>query len=188
MVDPFSIALSSLALGISATTFWFTLLRRGRIAMTRPTIVCFAFDSEPLIPKIFLRTLLYSTSLKGKVIESMYARLSSRRSEQVFSFWGYAEGKDVVPGSGLYVGQTGFAANHHFVLPMSRDDYEFLADDYTIEVFARLVGKTKAISLMKIELALTQEHAAALKQRKGVMFELALDENRYVGRVGERPM
>lgn len=89
MLNIVSVALSCVALILSATTLWLTLLRRGRLAMTKPTIVFLGFDFDPrLTPKVFLRTLLYSTSPKGKVIEGMYAKLSCGESERFFTFWG----------------------------------------------------------------------------------------------------
>lgn len=74
--------------------------------MTRPNIVFFGFDDVPkTTAKIFLRTLLYSTAARGQVIEGMFVKLLHEGSEQVFSFWGYGETKQLVPGSGLYVGR-----------------------------------------------------------------------------------
>lgn len=83
------IALMSFA--VSATTMYFTWLRRGRLAMTKPTLVFFGFDSilRPTA-KIFLRTLLYSTSVKGKVVEGMYAKPHRGDVAETFSFWATA--------------------------------------------------------------------------------------------------
>lgn len=124
------VAISILSLGISATTMYFTWFRRGRLAMTKPALVFFGHDAAT--PKIFLRTLLYSTSQRGKMIEHLYAKLIRGGTEQVFGFWGYAATTEISPGSGLYVSQTGVSANHHFVLSEQYSGYEFVAGDYTI--------------------------------------------------------
>ena len=89
------VVISIISLSVSAAAFWFTWLRRGRLAMTKPTLIFFGYDAEPrLSPKVFLRTLLYSTSARGQVIEAMYVKLCHAGSEQIFSFWGYGETKN----------------------------------------------------------------------------------------------
>lgn len=187
MLGIFSIAIAVLSLVISGTTLWITLLRRGRIAMTTPTIVFFGFDSVPRItPKVFLRTLLYSTSARGQVIEGMYIKLGRGGAEQLFSFWGYGETSKLVAGGGLYVGQAGVAANHHFVLSPSQPSYEFEAGDYTVRVFARTVGKAKPIELAQIDLHLTDQQARILMHRRGILFERAPDAQEYIGHVDEQ--
>jgi len=46
MADPISLIISGVLLPISGTTAWFTLLSKGRVRMTRPTIVCFAREAS----------------------------------------------------------------------------------------------------------------------------------------------
>ena len=67
MIDTISIIIATIALTISAITAWLTLFRRGRVRMTQPTVIFFGPDS-PNSPKVFLRTLLYSTSKRGQII------------------------------------------------------------------------------------------------------------------------
>ena len=68
-----AIIVSALALTVSALTAWFTLLHRGDLRMTKPTVVFFGPDGghhdKPHL-KVFLRTLLYSTSRRGQTVES----------------------------------------------------------------------------------------------------------------------
>lgn len=188
MAVAISIVIALLSLAVSTATLWFTLLRRGRLAMTKPTIVFFGFDTVPkLTPKIFLRALLYSTSARGKIIEGMYVKVRHADMEQVFSFWGYGEANKLSPGSGLYVGQTGVGANHHFVLSVHEPGYEFKAGTYTIRVFARIVGRTSPVELSMVTLSLTDAQAQALADREGVLFELGPDSAGYVGHVRDRP-
>jgi len=114
----FGLFISVVSLLVSVVSFWLTSLKRGRLSMTKPTVVFFGYDTMPrLTPKVFLRTLLYSTSARGQVVESMYAKLCHARSEQTFGFWGYGETNKLTAGSGLFVGQTGVSFNH---LPDSR--------------------------------------------------------------------
>jgi hypothetical protein len=41
MVDPVSLAISTLSLAVSAVTAWLTLFRRGTVKMTQPTVIFF---------------------------------------------------------------------------------------------------------------------------------------------------
>ncbi len=62
LLQPISIVVSILALTISVVTAWLTLFRRGTVRMTRPTAIYFGADgSVDRSPKVYLRTLLYST-------------------------------------------------------------------------------------------------------------------------------
>jgi hypothetical protein len=188
MIDPVSIAISLVSLSFSATTLWFTLLRRGRLKMTKPTLVFFGYDFVPrMTPKIFLRTLLYSTSVRGKVIEGMFVKVVHESSQRIFSFWGYAENKDITPGSGLHVSQAGVGANHHFVLSVSDQEYQFKSGHYSIEVFARLVTQRSPQKLLTVELDLNEREALALAAQNGVLFHLQPDTDKYLGDIDERP-
>jgi hypothetical protein len=182
-----SAIISLLSLSVSAGTMYFAWLRRGRLRMTRPALVFFGFDPVPKhTAKIFLRTLLYSTAARGQVIEGMYAKLLREGTEQIFGFWGYGEVSNLMPGSGLYVGQAGVTVNHHFVMSVHRPAYEFVAGEYVVEVFARLVGKTLPIRLSRIMLDLEDRHAVALHAGAGVLFELQPESGTYVGHINER--
>src|SRR5205085_1280179 len=106
---------------------WLTLFRRGIVKMTQPTVIFFGPDmgSEP---KVFLRTLFYSTARRGQIVESMFVRVRRFESSQTFNIWVYGD-KSLTRGSGLYVGQEGVTCNHHFLLPKDVAQYEFLAGE-----------------------------------------------------------
>lgn len=154
--------------------------------MTKPTIVFFGFDSVPKpTPKVFLRTLLYSTATRGQVVEGMYVRVRHGDNERVFSFWGYGETEKLSPGSGLHVSRTGFAANHHFVLSVHEDAYRFEPGCYEVDVIADVVGRQKPMKLATIKLSLSVELAAALQRQEGVLFERKVG-GEYEGHTRER--
>ncbi|WP_159592611.1 hypothetical protein [Chelativorans xinjiangense] len=111
----------------------------------------------------------------------MFAKLHHRDSEQIFSFWGYGETTQLSPGSGLYVGRTGVVLNHHFVLSVHQPEYEFTAGDYRVEVFARVVGKKRPAKLAEGSVSVTEEQAAILANRGGILFELSSDGQTYIG-------
>lgn len=179
---------AGLSLAVSATTLWLTYLRRGNLHMTTPTIVFFGYDVVPKItPKVFLRTLLYSSAARGQIVEGMYVKLRRDGVERTFSTWGYDESNKLVAGSGLFVPHTGVAANHHFVLSLHQQDDGFLAGRYELEVYARVVGRPRPIWLSTVELPLSVEHAEALVHHGGVVFEREPDGQGYRGYLRDRP-
>jgi hypothetical protein len=99
MIDPISAGLSVLAVAVSATTAWLTLFRRGTVRMTQPTVVFFGPDIPRVpegeaFPKVFLRTLLFATARRGRVIESMYVSLSRNETAQNVNVWVYGDERD----------------------------------------------------------------------------------------------
>lgn len=171
-----------LSLRVAVSAAWLTLFGRGRLAMTKPSIVFFGFDAVPkTTAKIFLPTLVYSTAVRGQVVEGMIAELRHGGGDQVFSFWGYGKTNQLVAGCGPYVGQTGIAVKHHFVLSVHQPAYEFTQGEYAITVFARLVGKTTPVKLTEFMLSVSEVHAAILARRGGVLFELNADGRGYAG-------
>src|SRR5437773_118758 len=113
MTEASSLTISVLALCISAVTAWLTLFRT--VKMTQPTVIFFGPDNptsrdEPPLPKVFLRTLLFATARRGRVVESMHVALSRNETQQNFNIWVYGDEK-LVRGSGLFVGETGIAVN-----------------------------------------------------------------------------
>jgi hypothetical protein len=102
------------------------------------------------LAKIFLRTLLFSTGKRGRVIESLFLRVKDRGRLEEFSFWGYGE-KDLVRGSGLFVGENGIVTNHHFN-PIRNMNYEFVMGNYELELIAKLMNRSRLVTLWKIAL------------------------------------
>ena len=184
MISTISLVVSVLALGVSGLTAWFTLLRRGKIKMTRPTVIFFGPDgsSNSTSPKwkVFLRTLLYATSKRGRIIESMYVRVRRGEATQNFNIWTYGEKGSLVRGSGLFIPETGVATNHHFLLPADCTSFQFSSGDYIVEVFASLVGDRVAHLLYSIKLEVTSQQAAAIKDDDhGLYFDWGPDSAKY---------
>ena len=151
MIDPLATAISLLALGVSGLTAWLTLFRRGTVQMTQPMVIFFGPDgpdhsgTSPS-SKVFLRTLIFSTAKRGRVIESMYLTLTRNESRQNFNIWIYGT-ETLVRGSGLYVDETGMATNHHFLLPEDETNFVFSEGSHTIDVRAKLLGDASLVRL-----------------------------------------
>lgn len=192
MADLIAIAVSVLALAVSATTAWLTLLRRGTVKMTQPTVIYFGPDApryqeKHALSKIYLRTLLFSTCKRGHVIESMHASLTRNESRQNFNIWVYGDDK-LVRGSGIFVGETGVASNHHFLAPDDGNSFQYLSGRYQLSVYARMLGEARPTLLFSQELDVTSEAAEALKEPgNGLYFDWGPDSSRYLQHVEKRP-
>jgi hypothetical protein len=188
-----SILISVVSLLVSATVAWLTLFRRGTVKMTQPTVIFFGPDTprdrkETPLPKIFLRTLLVATAKRGRVIESMHVALSRNETHQNFNIWVYGDDK-LVRGSGLFVGETGIAANHHFLAPSDGRSFAFTEGHYKLEVFARLLGNKNQRLLYAQILEISRDIAASLAEPgTGVYFDWGPDSGRYLPHVEKRPL
>jgi len=193
MSDPVAISISVLALSVSATTAWLTLFRRGTVMMTQPTVIFFGWDTSrsknrPNKPKVFLRTLLIATSKRGRVIESMHASLRRNETQQNFNIWVHGDEK-LVRGSGLFVGETGVGANHHFLAPEDETSFIFRAGRYRLEVYARLLGNHNQKLMFAQELEIAPHVAVELaKPRAGLYFDWSSDSSTYVPHVDVRDL
>ncbi|MDB5209467.1 MAG: hypothetical protein JWQ30_294 [Sediminibacterium sp.] len=106
-----TLVVSIIALSISFLTFWLTRIKRGSLKMTRPTVIFFGPDGRGKDhKKVFIRTLLYSTSEQGKYIQNMFIRLQRDESIQNFNIWVY-DNNGLVRGSRLFVNKTGVSFN-----------------------------------------------------------------------------
>ena len=178
-----SVGISLLALFISILTAWFTFFHAGELKATHPTVVFFGPDGvrfEGDTNKVYLRTLLYSTSKKGHVIESMYVSLSRNESKQNFNVWTYGSKEKLERGSGLYVPQDGVAFDHHFLLPKDGANFEFLSGSYELKLYARIVGRTESSELLSIGLivsdALAHKNSSG---QAGIYFDWGSDNQKY---------
>ncbi len=181
-------AISVLALVVSGATLWLSHLRKGKLKMTKPTVIFFGPDGgERGISKLFLRTLLYSTAKRGVVLEHLYVRLRRGETQQNFNIWVYGD-KDLARGSGLFIGQEGVATNHHFLLPSDIGNFEFVAGDYRLEVFGKTVAQDRIHLLSMINLVISPEEASKLrKPDHGVYFDWGPDAGRYQTKIDGKP-
>jgi len=86
--------ISFCALAISFVTAWLTLFRKGKLRMTKPTVIFFGPDGSPSQRsglKVFLRTLLYCTAKRAHIVEGMFVTLRRGESVQTFNIWVYGE-------------------------------------------------------------------------------------------------
>lgn len=162
--------------------------------MTQPTVIFFGPDSSRFgehldKPKIYLRTLLFATSKRGRVVESMHVSLAGPETHQNFNIWVHGDTGNLVRGSGLFVGETGVAANHHFLTPEDASDFRWSAGRYRLRVFARLLGDATHKLLFSQDLEISAELAAKLeKSGSGLYFDWGPDSSRYLPHIERRPV
>jgi|ERR1043165_6474168 hypothetical protein len=175
------VVVSGSALLVSILTAWLTLWRRGMVKMTQPTVIYFGYEKgNTVTPKVHLRTLLYATSKRGRVIESLYVRLRRGDTTQNFAIWIYGE-KELSRGSGLYVPESGVGVNHHFLLPRDITEYRFVAGEYNIGVYAVVIGRSVHELLFSTTLNLSMENARQISENRqsGIYFDWSPDARRY---------
>lgn len=182
-----SLIISLIALTISGATFWLTRIRKGIVKMTRPTVIFFGPDgSGQDHKKVFVRTLLYSTSEKGQYVQNMYVRLQRGESVQNFNVWVY-DNNGLVRGSGLFISKQGIACNHHFLLPRDGTNYDFLAGDYLVQIFVETV-QDKPRKIFEQSLILSKSQEDEMKGKKvGTYFDWAPNTQNYPSHVDSVP-
>ncbi len=188
---PLSLVFSGLALVASGFTTWWTLVRRGTVHMTQPTVIFFGWDTStsrhPALQKVFLRTLLYSTGKRGHIIQSMYVTLRRGERRQNFNIWVYG-GQTLVRGSGILVADSGVVCNHHFLLPSDGTSFEFLTGEFALDVYAAIVGFSKPLHLHSVNLTVSAEAAELLRDEEcGLYFDWGPDSQRYHPHVERHP-
>ncbi len=182
-----TIIISLTALIISALTFWLTRIRKGFVKMTRPTVIFFGPDGGgEKHNKVFIRTLLYSSSDRGQYVQNMFIRLQRGESVQNFNVWVYDD-KGLVRGSGLFINKSGIACNHHFLLPKDGNNYSFLSGDYILQVYVETVDESpRKIFEQKLHLT-KQQQDEMLTKKSGTYFDWAPNTQNYFSHVDSNP-
>lgn len=181
-----SLIIAIISLSVSLITFWLTRVRKGIIKMTRPTIIFFGPDGVGKShKKVFIRTLLYSTSDKGKYIQNMFIRLQRGEAIQNFNVWVYDD-KGLVRGSGLFINKNGIVSNHHFLMPKDGTGYEFLPGEYLLQVFVEAVDENPS-KIFEQTLVVTTEQCDKMRaERAGMYFDWAPNTQTYFPHVDDK--
>lgn len=182
-ISTFALAVSVASFTVSSFVAWLTFFRSGTVKMTRPATIYFGPDSPPSgkpPPKVFLRALIFATSKRGRIVENMYVNLKRNETSQNFNIWVYGNEK-LVRGSGIFVGETGVEANHHFLTPKENNSFSFVEGMYSLTVYAKLLGDFSSKVLLSQEIEITRDLALELQNTKiGVYFDWGPDSARYI--------
>jgi hypothetical protein len=117
----------------------------------------------------------------------MHVALSRNETHKNFNICVYGDEK-LVRGSGLFVGEAGVAANHHFLTPRDGSGFRFTEGRYRLEVFAHLLGDKVKTRLFSQTLEISPEVGIALSAPgAGLYFDWGPDSSRYLPHVEKRP-
>lgn len=167
-----ALVVSILAFVMSVITTWLTIFYSGKLKISHPSVIFFGPDAGYGPPKIFLRAILYSTSRRGQIIESMHAKLRRSGTTQIFNIWVYGETNDLKRGSGLYVSKEGVVYNHHFALPKENAKFEWQEGEYVIELYSKVVTENKPSLILSQRLNLPEKYATQLQEtNSGLYFD-----------------
>jgi hypothetical protein len=189
-----ALIVSILALFVSGLVAYYTLFRRGTVEMTRPSLIYLGYDHDgdgikAFAPKIFLRTLLFSTADRGLIIDALHAVLSKGDVSYSFAYWGYGARNELVRGSGLFVGKNGVEANHHFNPIKRPPNFCFGVGEWKLEIYAEIFGITNAKLLHSTTLVISEDDADTLTNvLAGLHFNWEPTEKKYISGTALRPL
>jgi hypothetical protein len=163
-MEGLSILLAGCSFLLSLYALWITQLWRGKLKMTQPTLLRLTREKATYVPKIILKTCLFTTAPKGCVIESMYLKVHQSCEPYIFDIWHYEETTKLALGSGLFVGSTGVSYNHHFYLRREQEEFRFVDGEYKVEVFASVVGQSNVEKLKEISFSVDGQQSSELIQ------------------------
>jgi hypothetical protein len=108
--------------------------KHGRLKMTQPSLLCLKREHPSMRPKIFLRTLRYTTAPQGPRHRKHILERSAGLRHIHLRFLGHTEDGKLTLGSGLFVGSTGIASDHHFNPREGVYNFFYGGGQYLIEV------------------------------------------------------
>ncbi len=172
---------------MSTITFWLTRVKKGNVKMTKPSVIFFGPDGVGNDhKKIFIRTLLYSTSLRGVYIQNMHIKLIGKSLNQIFNIWIYDD-NGLVRGSGLFIDKSGISSNHHFLLPKSNSNFKFIEGNYDLEIYVEVVDR-KPKKIYEQKLHLTKDQSDEINNNSaGVYFDWTPNMQAYQSHIDRRP-
>jgi hypothetical protein len=116
----------------------------------------------------------------------MHVAIARSETRQNFNIWVYGDDR-LVRGSGLFVGETGIATNHHFLAPKDSAFY-FTEGRYRFDVYAKLVGDRGKTLLFSQTLEVSPELAIQLRgSDSGLYFDWGPDSSRYLPHIDKHP-
>ena len=158
--------------------------------MTRPHFFALIPEDSPFDGwlKFFMRVLLFSTGIRGRVIESMCLTLKHNGKSFPFHYWMFGGTEQLVIGSGVFVGHEGIGANHHFVPTSALSANDLTPGSYEVEIHASLLGSKNPLLLQSIRFELGEEEVSALRtsKEKAVFFLWDEETGKYKSRIDTR--
>ena len=182
------VLLSSIAILISGITLYYVNFWGGKLYMVKPSQVWFGFSKPGKKgAAIFIKSLLYTSGLQGRVIESMYVTLNKGETKQSFNIWNIGQKANMYRPGGLRVNKGGYLGDHVFLLPKNSQEFQFSDGKYLLEIFARIAGDTAPKKLQSIKLIVPTDLSNKASDKRGIYFDLHSDATDYVVSIDEQP-
>jgi len=120
------------------------------------------FDSGNQTVKLGFQSAMFSTAIRGHIIETMFARLKHSNGISNLSLWLVNDGKQTRICNGISVDRSGLISDHNFLENLDETSPNFSSGINTIEIFVRILGKGKDSLLKVIPFYLSEETVAKL--------------------------
>jgi hypothetical protein len=86
------------------------------------------------------------------------------------------------------VPDSGFSANHHFLLSEDGTIYNFVAGIYQLDVYATIVGRRTARLLYTVKLPVTPAHGEAIKEPgQGLYYDWGPEASAFNAHIRPQP-
>jgi hypothetical protein len=119
----------------------------------------------------------------------MHVSLARSETHQNFNIWVHGETTKLVRGSGLFIGESGVSANHHFLAPEDGSHFHWLTGQYRLSVHAKLLGDKSHKLLFTQQLEITRDLASRLElPGAGLYFDWGPDSSRYLPHVDQQAL
>lgn len=188
LLEILPIVLSTAAIILSGLTLYFVNFWGGKITMVKPSQIWFGFSKpNQKGAAVFIKTLLYTSGLQGRVVESMYVTLSKGETKQSFNIWNIGQGSNMYRPGGLRVSKSGYLGDHVFLLPKNSQEFQFTDGKYTLEIYAHVAGDNSPLKLQTVKLDIPPSLSNKANNKRGIYFDLHSDAAEYVVSLDEQP-
>ena len=137
MLEPLSLVIASLSLGLTGLHIWHTTWRRGRIHAVDPPNLALVFDRSDQMPtslKVYLPLTLFTNSARPTALRMLSVQLSDGITTVWLRKWLTGDTKNVRGSAGRVVTSEGWTEQHHF-LEVNPMDFEFRSSSLTLTLF-----------------------------------------------------
>lgn len=132
--------------------------------------------------KVFLRTLLFSTSVRGQIVESMHVNVQRGETRQNFSIWVYGERQRIACGAGRRRLQSSLLATGRWRVLRSR------AWSVCHQCFCETRSGSQPRRLQDVRVSISEIQADQLRGPTcGVYFDWGPDQQAYHSHIEDRP-
>ena len=114
------------------------------------------------------------------MIENLFVRVTRNETSQNFNVWVYGD-RELVRGSGLFVGEQGVSTNHHFLTTKNGHSFKFGAGNFHISLQAKTTDDPNPREIWSQSLSITDENWSEINSHKcGIYFDWGPESAEYI--------